>query len=90
VTILTGKSQPSKASATELQDYFAERGIRADISTIKGRGNVAKALLARNEELGADLMIMGAYGDSHERETIFGGNTQYIVDKAKMPVVLVH
>jgi nucleotide-binding universal stress UspA family protein len=35
-------------------------------------------------------MVMGAYGDSHEKETIFGGNTQYIVDNANMPVVLVH
>ena len=39
---------------------------------------------------GADLLVMGAYHDSYERETIFGGNTQAVVDEATIPVVLVH
>jgi nucleotide-binding universal stress UspA family protein len=26
---------------------------------------------------------MGAYGHSHERETLFGGNTQSVVDEAE-------
>jgi len=43
-----------------------------------------------SRELGADTMIMGAYGDSHERETIFGGNTQQVVDRSLMPVIMVH
>jgi nucleotide-binding universal stress UspA family protein len=36
------------------------------------------------------MLIMGAYGESHERETLFGGNTQTVVDRAELPVVLVH
>ena len=33
---------------------------------------------------------MGAYGDSHERETVFGGNTQTVVDTATTPVIFNH
>jgi nucleotide-binding universal stress UspA family protein len=33
---------------------------------------------------------MGAYGHSHERETLFGGNTQTVVDHAEIPVLLAH
>ena len=47
-------------------------------------------LLDRSKAAGADTLIMGAYSDSHERETIFGGNTQTVVDKSTMPVILVH
>jgi nucleotide-binding universal stress UspA family protein len=47
-------------------------------------------LLSASTNLGADMMIMGAYGDSHERETIFGGNTQAVVDNAELPVLLNH
>lgn len=33
-------------------------------------------------------MIMGAYGDSHERETYLVAIPQTVVDTATMPVVL--
>jgi nucleotide-binding universal stress UspA family protein len=90
VTILSATDKSNMVGPDELQDYLAVRGVDAQIRDIKGSGAVAKRLLAISADVGADMMIMGAYGDSHERETVLGGNTQYIVDKAKMPVVLVH
>ena len=90
VTILTTDAADVSNGAEELQSYLAYHGIEAKIAHASGSRTVAKDLLATSRELGADLMIMGAYGDSHERETIFGGNTQYVVDHAEMPVILVH
>ncbi|MCB2134388.1 MAG: universal stress protein [Rhodobacteraceae bacterium] len=77
-------------SADELVAYLALHGIPATVELFKASRKVGTELLGRSMELGADMLIMGAYGDSHERETVFGGNTQTVVDTAKMPVLLNH
>lgn len=90
VTILSSGGEPKSASAEKLQEYLRAHDIESTITRFSGSGNVGKSLLSLSAELGADCLIMGAYGDSHERETVFGGNTQHVVDKADMPVILVH
>lgn len=90
VTILTGGgSEPNGATTDELVAYYKLRGIEASVRTFNGK-SVGRSLLSETAAAGADLLIMGAYGDSHERETLFGGNTQTVVDEATIPVVLVH
>ena len=82
VTILTGgKGEPHGATAEELVDYYRMRGVEAQIRRFEAR-NAGAALLQQTAEAGANLLVMGAYGHSHERETLFGGNTQTIVDTA--------
>ena len=90
VTILSGgKGEPYGASQEELVDYYRLRGIAAKTHRFEAR-NPAKELLKITAELGASALVMGAYGQNHERETLFGGNTQVIVDTAEIPVILVH
>lgn len=90
VTVLSGgKGEPHGATAAELVNYLALRGVSAKIHTFDSR-NPGQALLDETRAIGASMLIMGAYGDSHERETLFGGNTQTVVDRAELPVVLVH
>lgn len=90
VTILAGgKGEPHGATAEELVAYYRLRGIEANVTRFEDR-NPGAALLRKTEEAGASLLVMGAYGQSHERETLFGGNTQTVVDTAEIPVVLVH
>ncbi|MGI9374450.1 MAG: universal stress protein [Hyphomicrobiales bacterium] len=91
VTILAGgREEPHGASAEDLQEYLKLRSIDATVVRFKIKSNAGKGLLEQAASAGSDVLIMGAYGDSHERETVFGGNTQTIVDKSKMPVILVH
>jgi nucleotide-binding universal stress UspA family protein len=90
VTILTAGVEQNTPSEDELVEYLTHWGVSAEIEKFEKSKIVAKDLLAKTAEVGADLLVMGAYGDSHERETLFGGNTQHIVDHAKMPVILVH
>ncbi|TQV82254.1 universal stress protein [Denitrobaculum tricleocarpae] len=90
VTLLSAGTEIHGASSSDLESYLATRGITAKIERFQAKMKIGEELLARTKACGADLMIMGAYGDSHERETVFGGNTQVIVDKAEIPVILVH
>ncbi len=90
VTILAGSgSEPHGASAEALAEYYALRGVNAAINRFSAK-NAGRALLEESKSAGANMLIIGAYGESHERETLFGGNTQTVVDRAEMPVVLVH
>lgn len=90
VTILSaGKGEPHGATTEELIEYYRLRGIEANAIRFDDK-NPGAALLRKTVEADANLLIMGAYGHSHERETLFGGNTQTVVDKAEIPVVLVH
>jgi nucleotide-binding universal stress UspA family protein len=90
VTVLAaGSGKPHGATAEELLDYYRLRGITAQLQRFDAR-NPGQALLEKSAEVGASLLMMGAYGQSHERETLFGGNTQTVVDTAEIPVILAH
>lgn len=90
VTVLcAGRGQSHAATPEELVDYYRLRGIAADIHRFEAR-NPGLALLDKTREFGASLLIMGAYGQSHERELLFGGNTQDVVNTTEIPVVMGH
>ncbi len=90
VTILTTGKQADATSADDLARYFAMRGISSEVNEFEKRETVGRDLLRHSAAAGADLLIMGAYHESYERETIFGGNTQIVVDEATIPVIFVH
>jgi nucleotide-binding universal stress UspA family protein len=90
VTLLAGgPGERHGATVDELVEYYALRGIGSEVRRFEER-NPGAALVDHAEAAGANLLIMGAYGESHEREALFGGNTQAIVDGARVPVVMVH
>jgi len=91
VTVLTvGEEEVHGATSEDLIAYLSVRGIDAALERVTPEGGIGESLLRRSRELGADTLVMGAYGDSHERETVFGGNTQTVVDTAEMPIIFVH
>ncbi len=91
VTLLTnGTDAGPGTTIDDAVDYLAAHEITARIETFESKKSVAKGLLAAASSVGADLLIMGAYGDSHERETLFGGNTQTMVDGSDMPILFSH
>ncbi len=90
VIILTSGAGVEAAKADDLQQYLQVRGVSAGIEPFSGKRKIGQALLEASAANGADTLIMGAYSDSHERETIFGGTTQAVVDNAGLPVIFVH
>ncbi|MEM7425083.1 MAG: universal stress protein [Pseudomonadota bacterium] len=50
----------------------------------------ADALLNRASDVGADLLVMGAYGHSRLREFVFGGATRKVLDQMTVPVLMSH
>ncbi|MEJ6388280.1 universal stress protein [Gymnodinialimonas ulvae] len=90
ISILTGgKVQTSGPTEKELVDYYAHRGITAEIVRFDGK-DPATELLKTCESIGASLLVTGAYSHSHETEMLFGGNTERIVDRTEMPILMAH
>ena len=77
---------PGAEAATAL----ARHGIKAVAEGLPAGINAGKALLQRAQDLGANLVVMGAYAHSRMREYIFGGATQYVLANATIPVLMSH
>lgn len=79
------------APVPTLPDILVEHGIAAELHVLPiGSGVFGEALLAKAHELGADLLIMGAYRHSPMREFILGGVTRFMLGHADLPVLMRH
>ena len=66
-------------------------GIDAAAVEVDAGGlSVGEAILAHCKEVGADLLIKGAYTQSRLKQMIFGGATQHILTSAELPVIMAH
>ena len=90
LVILSGGTEVHGSTTDDLVEYFQMRGVAATVQRFKAGKDVGEDLLRNAKDVGADVLIMGAYGDSYEAETVFGGTTQSVVDASSMPIVLVH
>lgn len=90
VTILSTGDPVPHAGTDELTTYLAMRNIKAETHRFQSDGSVGLSLLKTCEDISADLLVMGAYHDSYEREVLLGGNTQAVAEAATIPVLFVH
>ena len=51
---------------------------------------VGNTLLSRASDIGADLLVMGAYGHARVRELLLGGATRTILKSMTLPVLMAH
>lgn len=90
VSILTGgKVEANGPTVEELVEYYGLRGITAEVVRFEGK-DPATELLKTCKTIGASLLVTGAYSHSHETEMLFGGNTERIVDRTEMPILMAH
>ncbi len=71
--------------------HLARHGINAEATSTSADGiGVADAILARANDLGADLIVTGAYGHSRTREWVFGGVTESLMRNMTVPALMSH
>jgi len=70
---------------------LSRHGIKAVAEPMMTDGlNAGEALLARANDLGADLLVMGGYAHSRMREFVFGGATRHVLEHMTIPVLMSH
>lgn len=83
----SGRSGPG----VMLSDYLARHGVATEIDVLpRSSAKISEVLKQRAVEVGADLLVMGAYGHSRFREAILGGATRNMLEDAPVPIFLAH
>ncbi|MFY9642699.1 MAG: fluoride efflux transporter CrcB [Rhodomicrobium sp.] len=81
----------ARVAEAQVPDILREHGIRATAHAVpEHEGPVGAQILKLAHELGADLLVMGAYAHGEWREAILGGVTRYVLDHADLPVLMRH
>jgi len=71
--------------------HLQRHGISARAEqTVRGDLRIADVLLSRAADLGADLIVAGAYHHSQLRESILGGVSRLLLDHMTVPVLMSH
>ncbi len=75
----------------EVTVALARHGVKATAESLTaGNMSAGQALLLHVNDLGAQLLVMGAYAHSRLREYVFGGATRYVLEHATVPVLMSH
>jgi protein CrcB len=75
----------------EAPAILQEHGIQATLSDVPdGPASTAQRLLQAAHQIGADLLVMGAYAHGEWREMVFGGVTRTMLTEADLPLFLRH
>ena len=73
----------------DVATYLSRHGVNVIVETIASGGRDPALVLQRHAtDVGADLIVMGAYGHSRLRERIFGGTTQTMLSHVDAPVLM--
>jgi len=88
MVLLTVTEQPEHGRNVlrEAERYLEPYEI--DLQSEIARGTVDEVIVNYAESNHCDLIAMGAYGHSRIREAILGSNTEQIIRKSKVPVLL--
>lgn len=72
--------------------FLTRHGVKVEVSQQpKPEGmSVGEALLSLSADLGADLLVMGAYGHLRWREMVLGGVTRTLLSSMTLPVLMSH
>lgn len=93
IHLLTAETWRTKADVgLDLATYLEWRGLACQRRTVTAEEDetVGAALLRTATEVGADLMVMGAYGRTRLSELVLGGVTRHVVAATELPVLASH
>lgn len=90
VTIVScGPEDRPGPKAAQLAGYLAHWGVKAQQEQTRGR-RVEVELMDACQDVRADLLLSGAYTHSRWYEMVLGGTTEFLVRKARIPVLMQH
>jgi len=96
VTVITvdpehGPEGHGEVPGADIALHLARHGVSVRVErTVSAGIGIGDALLSRASDLGADLLVMGAYGHSRVHELLLGGATRTILASMTLPVLMAH
>jgi nucleotide-binding universal stress UspA family protein len=75
--------------AEQLARMLSRAGLSVEIAEhVRGPGPISATITERAREIGADLLVMGAYGKSRFREYVLGGVTRDLLTNPPVPILI--
>jgi nucleotide-binding universal stress UspA family protein len=68
--------------------HLARHGIDAVFKQTTSAGDIGSTILSYAADVGADFLVIGAYGHSRLREAVFGGTTRTLLESMTVPVLM--
>jgi nucleotide-binding universal stress UspA family protein len=89
VHVLTVTSEAAEGfPPTDALRYLSRHDLKAELHELAKDGSVEETLARETSRLGAQLLVLGAYGHSRMREFLFGGVTRYFLEEQASPALL--
>jgi nucleotide-binding universal stress UspA family protein len=86
-----GLAAHGEEPGADIARHLARHGLKVEVAkTIADDVADSALLLNHASDMGADLLVMGAYGHSRLREFILGGVTRSLLREMTVPVLLSH
>jgi nucleotide-binding universal stress UspA family protein len=94
VTVTGPKDEPpgSRIPGADIAAVITRHGVTVEVTDIEVAigASIGDALLSQAPCLGADLLVMGAYGHARWQELVLGGATRSILKSMTVPVLMSH
>jgi nucleotide-binding universal stress UspA family protein len=95
VTVITANpddylSRPGAPPIERLTEHLRLHGVDAELVSLRGvsAGAISDTLQAKAQEIGADLLIAGAFGQPRLWERLMGSATRDLLDRMRLPVLM--
>lgn len=76
---------------SDLARWLSHKGCTVTVNQYPTGGEeIGQVLINRAGDVGADLVILGAYGHTRLREAVFGGTSRTMIEQTGVPVFLAH
>jgi len=83
--------QPGNLPAVDIAHHLARHHVKVEADHITSSDmGAGDQLLSRAADMGANLLVTGAYGHARWRELVLGGVTRQLLDTMPMPLLMSH
>lgn len=83
-------TEPARQRLEALRRWLMWHGVEAEVRLETSPIDVGHELLCRAADLGADLLVMGAWGRPRWAERVLGGATRTLLNGMTLPVLMSH
>lgn len=85
------QAQNGEDPGADLAKWLSHHGCNVTVNQYPSGGTeIATNIQRRAQEIGADIVVMGAFGRSRLRELVLGGTTRSMLHQTDTPVLMAH
>ena len=89
--LTTKKRAAMRPNADDVVEYLSWHDVKAESRVMDtAHRSVGEALSAEAAASGADLLVIGSYSRRRLREMVMGGVTRHLLERANLPLLMVH